>query len=144
VPAHGLLERLRDDAVAVHLHPDQLQTELGADRAHPGIGDGFAQDAVPGPRQQAEDPDHRAMRAGGEEYALLRRNERAASEPARGCVSVHRRSTEALIAEQRVEIGGDARKPLSHPLKQFRIVWLGGHVHREVGARALWPCVASN
>jgi hypothetical protein len=47
-------------------------------------------------------------------------------------------------AQQRVEIGGDARKSLPHPLKQLRIVRLRRHVHREVGARALWAGVASN
>jgi hypothetical protein len=82
--------------------------------------------------------------APGARNCALARNERAAPEPARGCVPVHRRSAEALVAEQRIEIGGDARKPLPHPLKQFRIVRLGGHVHREVGARALWAGIASN
>jgi hypothetical protein len=144
VPAHGLLERLRDDSVAVHVHPDQLQTELRTDRAHVGIGDRLAENGVPGPRQQAEDADHRAMRAGREEYPLLRWDERAASKPACGRVAVHRRSAEALVAEQRVEICGDARKPRAHPLKQLRIVRLGGHVHHEVGARALWAGIASH
>ena len=131
-------------AVAVHLDPDQLQTELRADRTHPGIGDRFAEDAVAGPRQQAEDPDHGAMRAGREEYAFLRGDERAPSEPACGGVPVHRRSAEALVAQKRIEIGGDARKPRPHPLKQFRIFRLRRHVHREVGARALRAGIASN
>jgi hypothetical protein len=55
------------------------------------------------------------MRAGRKEDALLRGDERATPEPARGRVAVHRRSAEALVAEERVEIGGDARKPFPHP-----------------------------
>jgi hypothetical protein len=113
--AHRLLERLRNDAVAVHVDPGQLQTELRADRAHARIGDRLAQNGVPGPRQQAEDADHRAMRAGRKEDALLRGDERPPSEPARGRIAVHRRSAKALVAEERVEIGGDARKPFPHP-----------------------------
>ena len=71
-------------------------------------------------------------------------HERAASKPARRCVAVHWRSAEALVAEQRVEIRGDARETLSHPREQFRTFRLGGHVHREVGARALRTGIASN
>src|SRR6202046_858313 len=77
------------------------------------------------------------MRAGRQEYAFLRGDERTPSKPARGRVAIHWRSAEALVAEERVEVGGDARKPLPHPREQFRIVRFGRHVHREVRARAL-------
>ena len=84
------------------------------------------------------------MRPRREEHALLRGNERTPSEPARGCVPIHRRSAEALVAQQRIEIGGDARKPLPHPRKQLRIVGLGRHVHCEIRARAPRTSFAAN
>jgi hypothetical protein len=82
------------------------------------------------------------MRAGREEYALLRWDERAASKPACGRVAVHRRSAEALVTEQRVEICGDARKPRPHPLKQLQITRLGG-MFIVKSARERWGRIAS-
>jgi hypothetical protein len=135
VPAHGLLERLRDDSVAVHVHPDQLQTELRTDRAHVGIGDRLAENGVPGPRQQAEDADHRAMRAGREEYPPLRWDRRRSSQLAaasREVIGDHK------TAEQRVEICGDAHPAPRSSAETLRIVRLGGMFIMK-SARERWP-----
>ncbi len=121
-----------------------MQAELRGDGAHAGIGDALAEDDVAGLGEQTEDADQRAMRAGRQEDALLRRHQRAAAEPRRGRVAIERRAAKTLVAQQRVEIGADARDAFAHARQQRRILGLRRHVHREIGARTARRRVAGD
>ena len=144
VRANALLESLGDDAILVHLDPDQLQTELSGDRTHTGIRDRFAQHRLASLGEQAENADHRRMRAGRYEDTLLSGNECASTQPGRCSVPISRRAAKALVSEQRLEIRGDACISLPHARDESRILRLGRHVHREIRTRTSGPGFAAN
>ena len=74
------------------------------------------------------------MRARGDEDALLRRHERPPAEPGRRRVAVARRTAEALVAQQRSEVGAHGGEPVAHMRDEIGIVGLGRHIHGKVSS----------
>jgi hypothetical protein len=141
---NAFLERLRDDPVLVRRDSDELQPELGCDRPQAGISDRLAEHGLARFYEHREDANHRGMGARRHEQPILGGNERAPPEPC-GCgVAVRGRAAKTLIAQKRLEIARDAREAIAHSRDQRRILGLGGHVHRKIGARPSWRRLAAH
>ena len=135
VQAHALFQSLGVYAVAVHFDADQFDTELGGDRPHARIRHILAEDHFARFGEHAEDADHRAMRAGGDEDPLLRGHQRPPPKPGGRCVAIPGRPAEALIAQERPEVGAHGGDAVAHTGDHIGIVRLGRHVHGEVRPR---------
>ena len=77
----GVGQRVGFDPVAIHRQADEIEAKLGRDRACAGIGDRLAEDRLSLGREGREGAENGGVGAGGDEDALLRRDERAAAEP---------------------------------------------------------------
>ena len=135
VQAHALFQSLGDYAVAVHFDADQFDPELGGDRPYARIRHVLAQDHFACLGEHAEDADHRAVRARGDEDPLLRGHQRPPSKPGGRCVAIPRRPAEALVAQKRPEVGADERDAVAHAGDHIGVVRLRRHVHGEVRPR---------
>ena len=133
--AHTLFQSLGDHAVAVHFDADQFDPKLGGDCAHARIRHVLAQDYFASLGEHAENADHRAVRARGDENALLRGHQRPPSEPGGRCVAIPRRPAEALVAQQRPEVGAHGGQSVAHSRNDIGVVRLRRQIHREVRPR---------
>ena len=135
VPHAGGGESRGIDPLAVHRQAEELQPEMGRDRACARIGQVFAAQGIARLAKGRHDGQEGTVSARADQETIGGRRDAAAAEPLQRRLLVVDRSSEALIAEKPHEFGRDGHDPVPHPPEALRILRLGRQVHAEIDER---------